>query len=136
MSSREDHRLVLVDAKTRDTGERSNERESRIDVCNVVGSDSKIISESKALNVGEAREGVEKRLKGQDKEERGEGATLLDTPLNIYRGTSGAAEKGRDADVSQGPTNKKPEPRRKTNTFKDKVDPSVVNRVESFGRIE
>ena len=77
-------------------------------------------------------ERVDERVVGDDKQERGKGATLLDTASDVDASVCGAIEEGGNAYLVQGAFNKVDEPSRESGAFENCVDPVVVDRVESF----
>jgi len=136
VSSGEDQRFFFVNAQPREMRERTNKREGRIDASNVVSGYSKIISKRKTFDVRQTRESIEKRVKSEDKQERGERTTLLNTSLDVNRSVSVLTEKRGDTDIRKGTSNKTREPRGETKMVYDTVDPRVVNGVKSFGSIK
>ena len=62
MSSREDHRFVSIYTQPRDSREGGNERESGVDLWDLVCRDGKIISKTKKRDVRDRTEGVKEEV--------------------------------------------------------------------------
>jgi hypothetical protein len=136
VSSREDQGFILIDIKTRQMRKSTDERESRENVGETESSNSKIISKRKTPYIGNARERVKERIEGENKEERREWTTLLNPPLDINPSGGGLTEKRSDRDVTKGAPNKKREPGREVQVPNNVVNPRMVDRVKSLGRVE
>ena len=69
--------LLFIDSETRDKRERRDDDEGRGDAEHGVGKNGDVVSKSEEGDVRVEREGVDEGIVGDDEEEGGEGATLL-----------------------------------------------------------
>lgn len=76
----DDTGFILVDTEARKSGKSGDDGESRGDVRDMEGRHRQVIRKSKTLDVGESGEGSKEGVVGKDKNERREGAALLDPP--------------------------------------------------------
>ena len=121
----------------RNKSQRKSIRErAGVDVIHRKSSDREVISKRIKINIRNTRKREKKRVIGKNEEERGEGTTLLDTPLNVYRDRGGAPETGRDADVGESAYNEPSKPARKLELHEDHVKPPMVDRVEGLSGVK
>lgn len=105
-------------------------------MCDIMSSDSKIISKSKNTNEGDAGEGVEEGVESKNKEKRGKGTSLFDPPFNVDPGSCGFSEKGGNTNIEKSTTDKKRKPRGETKMSDYVVYPRMVNRIKGLGCVE
>ena len=73
-------KMTQDDTEARKSGKDGDDGESRGDVRDMKGRHCQVIRKSKTFDVGEGGEGSKEGVIGKNKNERGEGATLLDPP--------------------------------------------------------
>jgi hypothetical protein len=79
---------------------------------------------------------VEKRIVGDDEEEGGERAPLLDPSKNVYPVCQLSPEEGSNFDSRERPPDKVLEPSGEVDLIQNMTDPFMIDRVKSFGSIK
>ena len=114
----------------------TNERKGGRDTRHRVTKQSKVVSEREALDAFLERKKVKQGVVGDDEEERGEGAPLLDPPQNVDPVSQLPPEEGSHLDRRERTPHKVLEPSGEVDFVKDVADPLMVDGVEGFGSVE
>ena len=98
--------------------------------------DDRVIGEGKNVGARDADEAGKEGVISEDEEERGEGATLFDSPVDVDRGFGAAAQSGADLYLVHETFYKVDHPNGHTDFGKNVEEEGVVYRVKGFCRVD